>query len=689
VGLDIWFPKAEVLYGIPEHATSMALRNTRGEGEGAYKEPYRLYNLDVFEYELNEPMALYGAVPLIIAHGVASGTTVGMLWLNPTETWIDVNGTRVPTQTRWTSEDGIVDVWLLPGPTPQLVFEQYARVTGKMPLPPKFAIAYHQCRWNYRDERDVAEVDAQFDSSDFPYDVIWLDIEHTDGKRYFTWDGTKFTNPEQMQEALAAKGRKLVAIVDPHIKRDENYHVHKQAISRQLYVQSSNGGSGAYEGSCWPGSSSWVDFLNPDARAWWASLFTPESYRGSTDALYLWNDMNEPSVFSGPEVTMHKDALHAGNVEHRAVHNIYGLLNTEASYAGLLTRSPNRRPFVLTRSFFAGSQRTAAVWTGDNQAKWEHLRDSLPMILSLGIGGMAFSGADVGGFFGNPDTELLIRWYQAGAWYPFFRAHAHIETKRREPFLFDNRTVALLHNAVRARYALLPYWYTSFRETAQTGLPVARALWIEFPRDERVLSMDDEYMIGSGILVRPVTAAGQTTTRVYLPAGVWYDSATFERIRGPTDLEVAAPLERGAPAFIRGGSVIPRQERPRRSSTQMARDPYTLVVALDGASRAHGSLYVDDGVSFDYASKGAFSLTEFDFANNVLSATPKSTGFPVQSGLERVVITGLTSAPSKVVAEPGGECSFGWNPASLTLIVKKPLPPTTSVASSWKLTLIR
>lgn len=272
-----------------------------------------------------------------------------------------------------------------------------------------FTLAYHQCRWNYNDEEDVRTVVENFDLHNMPVDVMWLDIEYTDNKKYFTWDAIKFPHPQIMQQNLTALGRKLVVIIDPHIKRDGGYFLHNDALANDYYVKNKDGS--VYEGWCWPGSSSYLDFFNPAVRNYYSGLYDLSKFPGSTQDMYIWNDMNEPSVFNGPEITMPKDCVHYGGWEHRHVHNLYGLYHTMGTFSGLLSRSQNtRRPFILTRAHFAGSQRYAAVWTGDNAAEWSHLAISYPMCLSLALGGISFCGADIGGFFKNPDVELLTRW---------------------------------------------------------------------------------------------------------------------------------------------------------------------------------------------------------------------------------------------------------------------------------------
>ncbi|KAK4841077.1 hypothetical protein QYF36_025035 [Acer negundo] len=677
ISFDVSFYDSDFVYGIPEHATSFALRPTRGPNVEE-SEPYRLFNLDVFEYIHDSPFGLYGSIPFMISHG-KSGKTSGFFWLNAAEMQIDVmgdgwnaeSGISLPSKqkridTLWMSEAGIVDTFFFVGPSPKEVVRQYTSVTGLPSMPQLFATAYHQCRWNYRDEEDVEQVDAKFDEHDIPYDVLWLDIEHTDGKRYFTWDKVLFPHPEEMQKKLAAKGRHMVTIVDPHIKRDESFWLHKEATQKGHYVKDASGKD--YDGWCWPGSSSYPDMVNPEIRTWWGDKFSYDNYVGSTPSLYIWNDMNEPSVFNGPEVTMPRDALHLGDFEHRELHNVYGYYFHMATADGLVKRENGRdRPFVLSRAFFAGSQRYGAVWTGDNSADWDQLRVSVPMILTLGLTGISFSGADVGGFFGNPDTELLVRWYQLGAYYPFFRAHAHHDTKRREPWLFGERNTELIREAIHVRYMLLPYFYTLFREANTTGIPVVRPLWMEFPSDEATFKNDEAFMVGNAIFVQGIYTERAKHASVYLPGKeYWYDMRTGTAVKGGIThkLEVS---EESIPAFQRAGTIIPRKDRFRRSSTQMVNDPYTLVVALNSSQAAEGELYVDDGKSFDFL-QGSSIHRRFVFSKGQLTSVnmaPTSSGksqFSSDCIIERIILLGYVGGSKSVSIEPvnqKAEIEFG------------------------------
>ncbi|GAB6021663.1 hypothetical protein CHUAL_004245 [Chamberlinius hualienensis] len=699
VGMDFSFIGFDNVYGIPEHADHFSLQSTKST------DPYRLFNLDVFEYELYNPMALYGSIPYMVAHSEVS--TVGLLWLNAAEMWVDIapsseqnvvlsivdfvkGQTRIPQMdTHWFAETGILDFFFFLGPTPADVTRQYSYLTGTTQVPPIFSLGYHQCRWNYNDQDDVRDVNNKFDEFDIPLDVIWLDIEYTDGKRYFTWDKTKFPEPKEMIMNLTAKGRKMVTIIDPHIKRASGYFVHEEATSKGYYVKNKDGND--YEGWCWPGSSSYLDFVNPEIRNYWSSLYSYDKFEGSTSSLHTWNDMNEPSVFNGPEVTMPKDCKHINGWEHRDVHNIYGLYVIQSTHKGLLDRSKlKERPFILSRAFFISIQRYSAVWTGDNLASWEHLKISVPMMLSLSLSGVTFSGADVGGFFQNPDAELLVRWYQTGAFLPFFRAHAHVDTKRREPYLLEENDMKIVRETIRKRYSYLPYWYTLFYENELSSTLPMRPVWFEFPKDKATFKIEYEYMIGNALLVRPVVEQSVSSVEVYLPGEneVWYDSDTYERFHKAQTIKVNVPLSK-IPVYLRGGRIIPKKERVRRSASLGTDDPYTLLVTLDESGKfANGTVYIDDGFSFDYK-RGKFIYRVVTFSDNTLSSKSigtKST-YKTKSWLERIVLIGIKHQPKSVIIDDENgnrNADVIMDTQRQVLTIRK---PSVNMGDDWKITL--
>ncbi|KAG6819063.1 hypothetical protein H0H93_015852 [Arthromyces matolae] len=651
-------------------------------------------------------MSIYGSIPVLHAHSTDS--TVGIFHAVGSETWIDVaHGSAKSTETHWVSESGIMDIFLMPGPTPEDIFKQYSTLTGTSVLPAQWSLGYHQCRWNYVNSDDIRTVQKRFDEEDMPVDVFWLDIEYAEDHKYFIWDKKNFPDPVEMINDVAALGRKclltgirdqMVVIVDPHLKRVSDYPVYKKASDLGFLVKNKN--NDEYEGWCWSGSSAWMDFFHPGTWTWWTTLFKTEkgsdwSWTESTNAVHIWNDMNEPSVFNGPEITMPKDNIHFGGWEHRDVHNINGMLYSNLTYQAVRERtSPSTRPFVLTRSFYAGSQRFGAMWTGDNLGTWEHMAVGVKIVLSVNIGGFSFSGSDVGGFFGNPDPEMLVRWYQVGAFAPFFRAHAHLDTKRREPFLLDQPYKGIVKGILRLRYSLLPVWYTAFRETSVTGLPVLRPHYVAFPKDANGFNIDDQYFIGSsGLLVKPVTEKGAKEATVYLPEDqVYYDYFTQHAYRGAAkgkEITVPADLHQ-IPLFVRGGSIVSTRERPRRSSTSMNLDPFTLRVALSKTGTARGELYLDDGVTYEHQ-QGHFVWREFvaekpQKQSRSLRLSSKDLGasrpqeavdgvalqtFNPQNAyaksitdvrVEKIVVVGLNEKPKSVKIEGGTELAWEYGP---------------------------
>ncbi|KAG7817846.1 hypothetical protein KL928_003745 [Ogataea angusta] len=670
VAVDVSFVGAKAVYGIPEHADSFALKDTTDT------EPYRLYNVDIFEYETQSKYPMYGSIPFMIGLGETGST--GVFWLNSADTNIDIRKSESQVQTHWISESGILDIVLFAKKTPTQVVQSYSKLTGHSALPNIFSLGYHQCRWNYNDEEDVLDISAKFDESLIPFDAIWLDIEYTDDKKYFTWKKELFPDPERMMDKLGETGRTLIVIIDPHLK--VGYDVSDTVAEKKLGIRK-NDGSDLYHGHSWPGESVWIDGMNPAAQPFWDSLFANGSrLLGSATNAHLWNDMNEPSIFNGPETTAPRDLIHYGDWEHRSVHNLWGLTFHQMTYNALIKRNPNQRPFILTRSFYAGSQRTAAMWTGDNMAKWEYMRESIPMVLTMNAVGFPFAGADIAGFFGNPDKEMQVRWYQTGIWYPFFRAHAHIDSRRREPWVAGEPYTGMMREAIRLRYRLLPLFYTQFYKHSVSGTPVVSSLAFDSPENPDVYIIDDQFFVGP-LLVKPVTSPNTHTVRLYLPDDKpYYDFESFEKISGKGYHEVEAPLDK-VPVFLRGGSIMPSKERYRRSSRLMKNDPYTLYIAAD-EGRATGELYIDDGETFAYQEgEKVFARYELDGAK--ITSTVEST-YDTDVRIERIVLLGGSQATAATVEQNGQKWTAEVVDQGTHAVVRNPRP---LVAKNWTISL--
>lgn len=667
VAMDFFFHGDAVrLSGLPEHTLNLTLPFTtnrlRRKGGIDYQpitDPIRLFNVDIHRFEVGNPMSMYGSIPFIFARDNARSS--GLFWSNPSETWVDLSEERHGVNARFISEGGYIDFYVFLGPSSSDVLQQYTKLTGRPQLPQSFSFGFHMSRWGYKSSNEVREVIKRLDDSLFPHDSIWLDIDHTDDRLYFTFHPIFFRDAEKLQDEIDPLERKVIALIDPHLRVDYGYSIFEKAFNSRYLIRTRI--DSEYTAQCWPGDSAWVDFLNPWARVWWETLFEFNKYTGSTLTLYVWNDMNEPAVFEVPDRTCPKDVVHYHRYENREIHNLYGQLMISATYGGLIKRDfeEDDRPFILTRSFFAGSQKYAFTWTGDNTASWSQLRCSIPMVLSLSISGMPFCGADVGGFFDSPDQTLLARWFQLGAWlYPFFRCHSHHESERREPYLLRGGYQDAVRQAIDDRYSLFNYWYTLARHANLTGEPIVRPIWWEFPNDRRFADTEDKAMTGPSLLVIPVlTEEYQREMVVDLPFCRWYDFRSLDEKtskEGPAHLSISIT---NIPVLIRGGSIVPLKTWKRRTTFLMFRDPFTLIVALDDDNSASGDLYVDDGMSFKFAKK-QFIHRRFDFRNNVLSSRPfyatqeKGEFFEdYDVKIEKIKITGLIKQPVNVRDQAG------------------------------------
>ena len=619
VGVDVSFPNATNLHGIPERTCEFSLPDTIENGVVA-SEPFRLYNLDVAYYELDKSFGLYGSIPFLFARDANSeNKSVGMFWHNASETYVDTWTTDEGKATHWYSESGLLDLFILPGSTPLSVYNRYLSLTGKPMLPPLFSLGYHQCRYSYMSAEDIRYVNRGFLKHDIPVDTIWFDIDYTDGKRYFTWNKETFPDGAGLQYELAESGRRSVLIIDPHIKVDATYAMYNTTLQEEMYVRNKDGDM--FVGKSWPGDACYIDFTSPHAQEMWSKQHNPKPFPGLTPHTHIWNDMNEPSVANGPEISMQKDALHACNTEHRHIHNLYGYLQARATHTGLHNLRGGRN-FVLTRSFFAGIQRYAAVWTGDNDSTWGHLRGSIAMNLSVQICGVGLSGADVGGFFGNPDAQLVTRWFQAAAWQAFFRGHSCRGTRRREPWDFGEPFTSAIRACIKARYAFLRYWYTEFaRATGAGGLvstgPVMRAIWWEFAGVQQTHA----WMVGCAVYTAPILNKDADVHVVDAPGGSWYDWFDgWKRRRGR--FEVDAGLERMV-VLVREGHILGLIDTTDMRSTMdwehKGAQKYSIVVACDADGCASGELYFDDGdgVAVD-GNATAWAVTKLRFDGKTL-----------------------------------------------------------------------
>lgn len=563
------------------------------------------WTVDALDYDtLTDEM--YQAIPFYIA--LRPELAYGVLLHTSYWSQFDL-GAQKPGTCQITVRTTELDYYVVYGPTPAEILASYTQLTGRMPLPPKWALGYHQCRWSYESADVVQKLAQEFRQRQIPCDVIHFDIDYMRGYRVFTWSPTRFPNPAQLLADLAKDGFKAVTIVDPGVKfePEENYTVYDQGLASDYYVRKSDGQ--IFHGYVWPDKAVFPDFLKPEVRQWWGDWQKALTEVGVAG---IWNDMNEPAISERPfgdeggHIWFPLDAPQGPANEqttHAEAHNLYGIMMARASAEGLERLRPNQRSFVLTRSGFAGVQRWSAVWTGDNQSLWEHLEFSLPMLCNLGLSGVAFVGADIGGFAGNATAELFARWMQVGMLYPLMRGHSSLHTAQHEPWVFGDRTERICREYIELRYRLLPYLYTLFWEAASTGAPILRPLLYHYPQDAKTWQLHDQVMLGPWLMAAPVYRPGVEARSVYLPEGTWYDWWSGEHYEGLTHILAAAPLER-MPLYVRAGAIIPMQGIAQYVDSQ----PLTELTFWVWPGTGEWTFYEDDGHSFAYR-EGAWATT--------------------------------------------------------------------------------
>lgn len=576
--LDV--PQGTSLYGGGE-VTGPLLRNGQS---------IKLWNTDSGAYSVDNGKRLYQSHPWVM--GVRpDGTSFGILFDTPYKAKLTTTDERINFET----EGELFRIFVIDRESPQAVIKGLAELIGTMPMVPRWALGYQQCRFSYTPASRVIEVADTFRIKRIPCDVIWMDIDYMDGYRIFTFNPQTFPDPAALNRDLHIRGFHSAWMIDPGAKVDSTYFVYKSGTANDVWVKTAQGKE--FHGDAWPGACAFPDFTQPKTVRWWADLYKDFLDKGVDG---VWNDVNEPQISNTPTGTMPEDNKHLGGDKipagpHLKYHNVYGYLMVKASREGIMKARPQNRPFILTRSNFLGGQRFAATWTGDN-ASWEsHMTMSVPMILTLGLSGQPFSGADVGGFLFNPDADLFGRWMALGAFYPFSRGHACAGTINKEPWAFGQKVEDVSRMALERRYVLLPYYYTLLHEASETGMPIMRPVFFADPKDTLLRAEEQAFLIGENLLVVPEWAQNPA-----LPKGIWRN---LSLIPGDDKDSYQARLK------IRGGAIIPTG-KIIQNTNEKSLDPLTLLVCLDEKGEAHGTLYWDEGDNWSFKD-GNYSFQHF------------------------------------------------------------------------------
>ena len=565
-------------------------------------EAFTMWNTDAYHFqESTDP--LYKTIPFFLTE--RGGRSLGVLMDNTWRSSFDF-GKRTDDVYSFGAEGGPLDYYVLYGPSPEQVLEAYVWLTGPAPLPPLWSLGFQQSRYSYGTEAELREVADRLRTDKIPCDALYLDIDYQQDNRPFTVDAKKFPHFAQMLSDLKKQDFHVVAITDLHIADiADGYPPYDSGLEGNDFVKNPDGS--VFVGTVWPGPSVFPDFTARNARRWWGTLYTKFVADGVSG---FWNDMDEPSIFDTPNKTMPDDVRHRIDepgfekrvATHLEIHNIYGMENSRATYEGLLKLEPNRRPFVLTRATYAGGQRYAATWTGDNTSTWNHLRLTTPMLLNLGLSGFAMSGADVGGFAGSPSTDLLTKWIELGTFQPIDRDHTEKGTNPQEPWVGGLTQENIRRRYIDVRYHLMPYLYTTAEAMSRTGLPIVRPLFLEFPHaapDGHPLDLDapNEFLFGPDLLVAPAPYPEEPQDyTLILPPGDWFNYWTGERANHSSPVVIHPQLET-LPVYVHEGSIVPMQPLTQ-STSELPQGPLTLRV-YPGA-HCHGSLYQDDGISLAY-----------------------------------------------------------------------------------------
>ena len=645
IKMDMTIPESILLTGLPERCGSSILSDTSTSWF------YHFYNIDVFKYDFNQFNSIYGSIPYIMSFSYGGTIFSGFYWNNPSETFISLKSTNEGKQLIFLSESGIFDFSFFASLNLEHYYKSMNEYIGQTPIPNIFALGYHQSRFSYEDLEEVKIIDDKFDKYEVPYDSIWLDIDHTDNKKYFHYDIKKFPKEKTKNffNELNEKGRKVIVILDPHIKIDNWYPVYYKS-KNNFFVKKED--STDFVGNCWSGDSSFLDFFNKETINFWKNLILKEEdyfYPGINN-IHIWNDMNEPSVFKINRNTLPKNTIikyNSQNYEHREVHNLYGYFMHRASYEALLEKYNNKiRPFILTRSFYIGSHKYSAMWTGDTKSNFDSLKNAISMMISLSISGYSFIGCDIGGFAEEGSIQLYKRWYQNGVFYPFFRGHSHESVLRREIWLFSENDFLNIKKSILIRYNLIPYIYTQFYLNYISGMPIIKPIWF-WDQSELALTefADIEYFFGNGILVRPVldeVEDRKNIISIFLPENErWYDFYDLNEIdsdKKNKKIDYNINNEKIG-AFIKGGEIITKKMRLRRSVQKMKNDPLTIIIALDLENKSSGIIYFDDEESLDYQ-KEEYSLLKIKYEKYQIDFEWIKYNYHVINKIEKIIILG-------------------------------------------------
>lgn len=568
---------------------------------------YKMWNSDQPCYGVNTD-PLYKSIPFFM-----SSNHYGIFFDNTYKTEFKF-GSESSDYYSFEAPAGEMIYYFIYGGDYKEIIEHYIALTGKPIMPPKWALGFAQCRGNYTQEVQAREIATEFRKRKIPCDIIYQDIGWVDGLQDFDWKKNNYTNPKQMVKDLEDLGFKMIISQDPVISQSNKKQWEEANLKNYFTIDTLSGKT--YDMPWpWGGNCGIVDFTKPEVADWWGDYQQKPLNDGVRG---FWTDMGEPAWSNEDATDRLKMKHHLGM--HDEIHNVYGLTWDKVVTEQFYKNNPNKRVFQMTRAAYAGLQRYTFGWSGDSGNGnsvldgWNQFANQIPVGLSAGMGIIPFWTSDISGYCGDINdreamAELYIRWMQFGIFNPLSRAH-HEGGNAVEPWTFGPEAENISREAIELKYKLMPYIYTYAREAHDSGLPILRALLLEYPNDVETYKANGEFLFGKELLVAPVTEKGKTSKEIYFPEGEWIDYNDGKTIyNGGQWVSVAAPLN-VIPLFIKKGSIIPTMPVMQYIGEKLS---FPIILEIFPATinkEASFALYEDDGESRDYE-RNVYSKTKF------------------------------------------------------------------------------
>ncbi|XP_019633185.1 PREDICTED: lysosomal alpha-glucosidase-like isoform X8 [Branchiostoma belcheri] len=573
----------------------------------------------------------------------------------------------------WRTIGGILDFYILLGPDPNSVIQQYWDVIGYPMMPPYWALGFHLCRWGYGSANRTLDIAQKMRNAGIPQDTQWNDIDYMQSHLDWTRDEAKFSELPAVVKNLHEHGQHYIMIVDPgisNVQKAGTYPPYDVGLKRGVFINDTNGNP--IVGRVWPGDTTFPDFTNPITQQWWLEMAADFHKEVPFDG--MWIDMNEPSNFVDgsthgcPDNELEKPpytpAVVGGSLSamtlcassrqhlssHYNLHNLYGHFEIIASHNALVSIR-GKRPVVISRSTFPSSGRHGGHWLGDNKSTWRDMYYSIPGLLNMNMFGIPLVGADICGFGGDTNEELCLRWQQLGAFYPFSRNHNTLGAKPQEPIVWSAATQQAIRSVLLTRYSLLPHLYFLFHRANKMGEAVARPLFFEYPTDSHTWGVDTQFLWGDSLMVTPVLEQGATKVTAYFPNDTWYDFYSGRPVV-PVGQNVTLDAPRDTiNLHLRGGAILVTQQ-PAMTTTASRQNQFGLVVALNRTLEAWGGLFWDDGDTLDTEGKKEFTMIKFFSSRNTISSQVMMSGFPGTKDmtLGSIRVYGVSQEPHTVMA---------------------------------------